>query len=199
MDNNAIELNLTHENVSKLVIYEIGMALNDFYKEIQSIFNINLQIKLRDSNADITSVKSFYNGRKLIIETLAIMPRTDSSSESTEAISHIPSINGNINFDDIIEVEYPSKELLSKVNDWANKKKFNLMSTGGVKKSMEGCFRTLVCSKKNCKVRFTFKSNNDGLIYKLDKILAKKNSIHSKLVFFLINHCILRSCIGLRN
>jgi len=88
MDNNAIELNLTHENVSKLVIYEIGMALNDFYKEIQSIFNINLQIKLRDSNADITSVKSFYNGRKLIIETLAIMPRTDSSSESTEAISH---------------------------------------------------------------------------------------------------------------
>jgi len=82
MESNFVELNITYQSVSKLIIYEHGQTLGTFLKEIKQVFNIDLEIKLQDRNADITSVKSFYNGRKLFVETLALLPLPDPPIEN---------------------------------------------------------------------------------------------------------------------
>ena len=47
-----------------------GTILEDFLKNLQKEFKIQRKIKLTDSNAEITSIKYFYNGRKLLIEII---------------------------------------------------------------------------------------------------------------------------------
>ena len=185
MESNFVELNITYQSVSKLIIYEHGQTLGTFLKEIKQVFNIDLEIKLQDGNADITSVKSFYKGRKLFVETLALLPLPDPPIENLEpSASTTKSV---IDFSGIAENEYTSKNLLNQANEWANGNKFNLMSTGGVKPFAAGVFRTLICSQKNCPYKLTFKAKSDDSNYKLDKNLAQKNNSHSKKFFYLVS------------
>ena len=68
--NQFCESSISHLNQSKLLVYENGTRLEDSLKSLQKEFKIQRKIKLTDSNAEITSVKSFYNGRKLFIEII---------------------------------------------------------------------------------------------------------------------------------
>ena len=76
----------------------------------------------------------------------------------------------------IFDVSY----LFDQLNAWANKNHFHFNKTEGIKQNKEGYYRSFVCNEKKCKFRLTFRSDKTGKHYKLDEILADKNSKHSK-------------------
>ena len=65
--NDIIELPIFNNNSLKLVIYEKELSMENFLEDLRKKFNIETSIVLMDGEAEITSVKSFYNGRKFQI------------------------------------------------------------------------------------------------------------------------------------
>ena len=179
--NQFCELSISHLNQSKLLIYENGTSLKDFLKNLQKEFKIQRKIKLTDSNAEITSVKSFYNGRKLLIEIIKEDEQdieVDKSDQNDEEDKN----SFAIQLDGIADIKYSSEELFSKLNEWAIEKKFKLMKSEGTKSLKNGISKTLICSVKNCKFWLTFKSDHNDFFFELDKKLGEKIRFTGRLL-----------------
>lgn len=178
-----VELLITYDGRSKFIIYQKDWSLEVFYLELKNIFNIQGRIKLYDGEAEITSSLSFVNGRKLtiIIEEEA----REELLPSPNAVSETMSIDLSL----IKDVEYDTEELVDKLNQWAFPQKFKLVKTGGIRNLADGFSRSVICSEKKCHFRLNFKSNINGIKYKLDLKLSGKNNKHSKhntLKFFYL-------------
>ena len=177
--NSFVELSISYLGKTKLLFYEENQTLEEFYKEVQREFSIELSIQLMEGDAEITSVRFFVHGRKFSVATIDVRAK----SEERLPVNSDDQEN-RILLNEIKNIEYQSDQLIDKINEWANKRKFKLNKSGGIKSVAEGFSRTLICAEKTCKFKLTFKSKkgNENL-YELDEKLGEKNNIHSKFFF----------------
>jgi len=204
--NDIIELPIFHNNTLKLIIYEKELLMENFLEDLRKKFNIETSIALMDGEAEITSVKSFYNGRKLQIIQRQVELFEEENENMDLNVLEVPNLdivvhdNQRISFDEIRNLEFPTSTLLNDLNLWAHNMKFHLVKTEGVKSSKDGYFRSFICNEKKCKFRLTFRSDPKGDIYKLDERLAEKNNYHSKVFvisFKTLDHSLIYQSNGI--
>ena len=188
--NNDIELQIFHDQMLKLIIYENGTSMSDFLSYLQKEFKIDNPIQLMFGDAEITSVKSLFPNRKFRIrkkgennneeikqcsdENSGDLIQNQNEGTGNSQSSHEDALSEKISLDELKNVNFSSSDLLNDLNIWANALKFHLVKTEGIKPCKEGYFRSYICNENRCKFRLTFKSDLEGKIYKLDERLAEK-------------------------
>jgi len=182
-----IPLCIVSGEVRKLVLYENPLSLLEFQEVLKKEFKIPNQstIKLIDSNrnAEITSVKLFNSNHDILI--ISQNGKEDNLDEPNLDLNDLQNSN-NIEFKELINKKYKEEDLLYQLNVWANKKKFKLYISEGIKERKDGFKITLSCNHKNCKYRLIFLSTCEGgREFKVDSKLSAKYTNHSKSLF----HC----------
>lgn len=196
MDHPIVELFITYDDTIKLIIYESGTPLDQFYRQLQTEFGIQSNVKLFADGAQITSTRSLSHNRQLTIRAFENIPPPPELREDSPIVLQPQHSDSNpitdptsIPFNDIQSVEFVGSELINKIINWANNKGFHLQCSGGAKQLQNYYSRSLICATSNCSYKLTFKSTIIDGMYVLDEKLAKKNNKHS--IHFFYYQCII--------
>ena len=180
--NLVIELIISFQEQTKLIIYEKDTPLSNFLQLLQGEFQIDKPIKLIDleSNGEITTNKSFRDQRKLSIsfdDTILVQNVNEPIPEQPQSSSNETLLH------DIVSKKFLAKDLISEVTEWGYEQKIKLIRSEGTKLKNNTFIKVMICAERQCKFRLTFKSDTQDGIYQLDENLAKKRNNHSKFTF----------------